>query len=282
MVHPAPTVAVFGLGEAGSHIAADLAAAGACVHGYDPGPVRTPQGVTRHVEPVAAVDGEVDLVLAVTAAADAEKALRQALDQIPEATLYADLSTSSPGKERELAAIAGTRGLQFADVALMSTVPGKGLRTPQLASGPGAGRYAALLGPLGAPVALVGDQAGEAVTRKLLRSILMKGLAALVIEAMRAGEAAGLGEWLWEHLAAEITSADEDVLGRLVQGTGPHALRRRHEMEAVAALLDDLGVDALMARATVEALRRVPDEGLPELPHKGDAATETDASEEAG
>lgn len=261
-------VTVFGLGEAGSLFAGDLAAAGAEVHGYDPAPVRTPPGVVRFDDPVPAVGG-ADVVLALTASADARTALTQALGDLPESVLYADLSTSSADRKRELAAIAAERGVAFCDVALMATVPGKGLRTPALASGAWADRYVALLAPVGAVVESIGGEAGDAATRKLLRSVMMKGLAALVIEAMRGAERAGLEEWLWGNLVQEITAADEALLARLVRGTGPHAVRRLHEMEACQAQLESLGVDPVMTRSTVESLRRVPVEGIPDLPTSG-------------
>jgi 3-hydroxyisobutyrate dehydrogenase-like beta-hydroxyacid dehydrogenase len=267
MTTPAARVAVFGLGEAGAEIAADLVAAGATVRGFDPAPVPTPAHVARCDDPREAVV-DADVVLAVTAAHDADTALRQALDAIPRTALYADLSTSSAVQERHLAGIADARGLRFADVALMSTVPGTGIQTPQLASGSGAERYAELLGPLGAAVTVVGVEAGDAAARKLLRSVLMKGLAALVIESLRAGQAAGLGDWVWEHLVTEIGAADEDLVRRLVDGTEPHAVRRRHEMEAAASFLAELGVDPVMTRATVETLSRVPSEGVPDLPRR--------------
>lgn len=260
-------VTVFGLGEAGAEIAADLVAAGASVRGYDPASTATPAGVARCDDPRAAVEG-ADLVLGVTAAADAETALRQALDEIPPTALYADLSTSSAGQERHLAAIADARGLLFVDVALMSTVPGTGIRTPQLASGPGAERYVELVAPVGATITVVGLEAGAAATRKLLRSVLVKGLAAITIEAMRAGEAAGLSDWLWDHLVTELEATDEQFLRRLVEGTPPHATRRRHEMEAAASLLEQLGVEPIMTRATAETLDRLPYAGVPALPRR--------------
>jgi 3-hydroxyisobutyrate dehydrogenase-like beta-hydroxyacid dehydrogenase len=119
---------------------------------------------------------------------------------------------------------------------------------------------------LGAPVDVIGERAGDATTRKLLRSVMMKGLAAVVIEALRAAHAAGLSDWLWADLVAEMKAADEQLLVRLVEGTGVHARRRVHEMEASAAMLDSLGVDPVMTRATVEALRRVVVGGVPEVP----------------
>jgi 3-hydroxyisobutyrate dehydrogenase-like beta-hydroxyacid dehydrogenase len=258
---------VFGLGEAGSLIAADLAAAGVAVQGYDPAPVPTPAGVTRHDAPAAAVEG-VDVVLALTAAADAPAALAQALDAIPHGAVYADLSTASAGLKQRLASTAAGAGLGFVDVALMSTVPGTGLLTPALASGPAASDFVAAMAPYGMPVDHAGDEAGLAATRKLLRSVVMKGLAALVIESMRAACAAGLGEETWHNLVAEVTAADEGLVRRVVTGTGPHATRRLREMESTAELLAELGVDPVMTRATVAHLALLADGSvtLPELP----------------
>ncbi len=258
-------IAVFGLGEAGSLIAADLAAAGIEVAGYDPAPVADPPRVVRVAEPADAVRG-VDAVIALTASADAEAALRQALQVIAPRTLYADFSTAAPSLKETLDVIARETGLRFVDVALMAPVPGKGIATPCGVSGAGAEAFAAAFVPLGMPVEVIGGRAGEAALRKLLRSVMMKGLAALLIEAMRAGNAAGVGDWLWRNMVDQIGVMDEALLARLVAGTRTHALRRLHEMEASGQLLEDLGVDPVMTRSTAESLRRMATEELPELP----------------
>jgi 3-hydroxyisobutyrate dehydrogenase-like beta-hydroxyacid dehydrogenase len=257
-------IAVFGLGEAGSSIGADLAAAGAEVHGYDPVDVLTPAGVHRHRSPRDAVR-EVDVVLALTAAADATIAIEQALDAIPPEAVYADFSTAGRALKQRLAAIASGRRLAFADVALMAVVAGRGLRTPALVSGDGANTVIELLAPLGMPLEHAGDEPGMAATRKLLRSVMIKGMTAVLIEAMRASEAAGLAAETWTNVVDQLEGADEGFLRRLVSGTGPHAARRRHEMEAAADLLAELGVEPLLTAATVESLRRV-ETGALELP----------------
>lgn len=260
-------LAVFGLGEAGSLFAADAVAAGAQVHGYDPAGVPTPDGVVRHQTPTAAVT-DVDVVLALTAAADAEGALIQALGAIPTSAVYADASTASAGLKQRLGARAADGGVAFVDVALMSPVPGSGIRTPALASGPGAARFVELMAPLGMRVVDDGPEPGRAAARKLLRSVVMKGFAALLIEAIEAAHAAGLADETWQNLVGQFTEADEALMRRLVEGTGPHTLRRLHEMEACAALLAELGVDPVMTRATVESLRRIDagESHLPDLP----------------
>ncbi len=259
------TVGFFGLGEAGSLISADLAAAGAAVTGYDPAPTGTPPRVRRVADPRAAVEG-ADLVMAVTAAGDAMGALTQALDAIPAGAVYADLATASAQRKRDLAEVAAGRSLLFADVALMAMVPGNGLFGRSLASGPGAERYVGTLAPIGVPVEWIGDEPGLAATRKLLRSVVMKGLPALIIESLRAAAVAGLTDETWENLIGQISSADETFMRTLLEGTATHSIRRTAEMEAATELLESLGVDPLMTRATAEIHRRMPGDGLPEIP----------------
>ncbi len=259
-------VAVFGLGEAGGLISADLVAAEVDVAAFDPADVQTPAGVRRCATPADAVVG-AEVLVALTHASDAPTVLEQAFQHLTPQVLYSDWSTASASLKAALANRAAAAAVAFADVALMAIVPGNGLRLPALCSGSGAERFEALFRPLGMDVeALPGAPAGEAATRKLLRSVMMKGLAATVIEAMRGAERAGCADWLWRNLADELAAANETVLARLVSGTGRHAVRRLHEMEAAAELLADLGVDPLLTAATVESLRRVPYEGVPATP----------------
>lgn len=263
----AERIAIFGLGEAGSLIAGGLAAAGANVAAYDPAPVPTPAGVTRHQEPAAAVSGAA-AVLAITTAADAQTAVAQAWDQLRRGTLYADLSTAPASLKADLNDTVTMRGLEFADVALMAPVPVDGLATPSLVAGGGAQRYADLINDLGGNVEVVSATAGDAATRKLLRSVFIKGMTGVLIEALRAADAAGQGDWLRRHLTSVVTEADEALLIRLVAGTATHSERRLEEMQHAATLLDQLGIEPIMTRSTVANLGTVEAMGVPEFDHR--------------
>ena len=235
--------AVLGLGEAGGRLAADLAAAGAGVRGYDPDPAR---GGTAS-SPEEAVAG-ADVVLSANAAGAAVAAAESAVPVLGEEAVYADLNTSAPAVKQELAAIAGER---FADVALLGPVPEKGLGTPALASGPAAEAFAAALRPLGMPVEVVSDRAGDAAEMKLLRSVFMKGLAASAIESLDAAERSGHAAWLRGELSGVI---GEPLLDRLLEGSRRHASRRTDEMDAARELLRDLGVEPRIASASAALL----------------------------
>ena len=92
--------------------------------------------------------------------------------------------------------------------------------------------------------------AGFAASKKLLRSVFYKGMAAAVVEALDAARAAGDEPWLREHIAAELAAADTATIERIIDGTRRHAVRRAAEMEAAADMLTELGVPPLMADAS--------------------------------
>ncbi|MBT0768281.1 NAD(P)-dependent oxidoreductase [Kineosporia sp. J2-2] len=257
-------VALLGLGEAGSAIATDLVAAGATVRGYDPR-VRSagPAGVRLLAGESSAVTG-AHLVLSANSAHDARDAAAAAAPGLGEQAVFADLNTTSARAKQEIAGVLPPG--RFADVALMSPVPGRGLRTPMLAAGDGAARYAQLLTPLGAQVTVLDGPAGDAATRKLLRSVFYKGMAAAAVEALTAAEKAGLRDWLERHLTQELEAADASTLGRLVAGSRQHALRRSHEMDAATALLRDLGVPARIAPASRDLLAGLAGHEPPDHP----------------
>lgn len=273
-------VCVFGLGEAGSIIAAELVAAGSTVTAYDPAQVPTPPGVQRVPHPALAVR-RAELILALTAAADAKLAIVQAADAIAQGTIYADFSTASPQVKADLASVALSRGFGFADVALVSMVPGNGLATKALSSGPAARDFAAVFNSLGGRVEVTDGVAGSAAQRKLLRSIAIKGFAAVAQEAFAAAEAMGDVPWLYDNLANEIASADGSWLQRLVAGTPRHATRRLAEMEAAQLMADQAGAPTTMTTGTIESLRAIaadPTTGV-QLPADHSIDTAGDASQ---
>jgi 3-hydroxyisobutyrate dehydrogenase-like beta-hydroxyacid dehydrogenase len=247
-LRPAPAVAVLGFGEAGGEIARDLAEAGARVRGFDP--VRpAPTGVEAAAGDADACRG-ASLVLSLTTAVEAEGALRAALAGMSAAAVYADANTAAAGAKQRLAGMAEAAGVPFADIAIMAPVPGRGLRVPMLASGPAARDAARILGGCGGAVEVVDGPAGTAATRKLLRSVFYKGMAAAVIEALAAARSAGCEGWLREHIADELAAADQATLARLEEGSHRHALRRSHEMAAASELLRELGVPSRVAHAS--------------------------------
>ena len=244
-------VAVLGLGEAGGRIASDLVAAGCVVRGFDP--ARRAEGIP-HAESAAKAVANAEVVLSINAAAVALEIATDVAGALGAGVLYADLNTSAPALKHKLAEIVP---VLFVDVALVGVVPASGLRTPALASGPGAERFAGLFRPLGMPVEVVGPRPGDAAGLKLLRSVFMKGIAAAAIESLQAAQAAGVEQ----HVRADIAAVlGEPLLDRLLVGSRAHAARRVDEMHAAAAYVEQLGVEPRVSAAAAAWLEQLRDE----------------------
>ena len=102
-------IGIYGLGEAGSLISADLVAEGINVIAYDPADVPTPTGVKRVRSPEEVVCN-AHLLLAITAGQDAIFTMQQAINAIPQQLVYADLSTNDVKTKKTLAQMAANKG----------------------------------------------------------------------------------------------------------------------------------------------------------------------------
>jgi len=247
-------VAMLGLGEAGGAFREGLRDAGARVIGYDPLPETEPD-----VDDPRAAVAMADIVVSVTTAAHAREAAESALSELGPTQVYADANTSAAGLKRELADLIAPTGAAFADVAIMAPVPGRGLAVPALASGPGARAFVDAIAPLGMGVRVSGTRPGDAAQRKLLRSVLWKGIAAAITEALAAARAAGQEPFMREQIAELFEEADVALAQRMETGSVQHALRRMHEMHDAEAMLDELGVEPRVARAAAGWLEELHD-----------------------
>jgi 3-hydroxyisobutyrate dehydrogenase-like beta-hydroxyacid dehydrogenase len=252
----AETVAVLGLGEAGSLLARDLVQAGAVVRGYDPDLHGDLSDIPVVPTLAEAVSGAA-VVLSVNWASAALGAAREAAPHMRSGAIFADCNTAGPALKAELASIFDAGPAAFVDVAMMAPVPGLGIRVPMFLAGDGAQRLAPILQRFGTPVEVVGPTAGDAAARKLTRSVFFKGMSAAVWEALEAARAAGVEDWLRADITRTLTDANAGTIDRIIDGTRKHARRRAHEMTDAAALLDQLGVPSTIATATAASLEHL-------------------------
>lgn len=246
-------IAVLGLGEAGTIYAEGFARSGATVAGFDPVVSSTPDGVVRAAGVDDAVRG-ADVVLSLVTAEHAVGVAREAQAYLGASAIYADLNAASPQRKSEVAAALGEAQDRCVDVAVIGSVPTFGARTALVISGAAAEEAAEVFRALGADVDAIGGRPGDASRRKILRTVFMKGLGAIITEAVDAGEAAGESAWVRRQIAAELAGG-ETALDRLDRGTRKHARRRAHESEAAADLVASLGVVPTLATATADRHR---------------------------
>lgn len=248
------TLAVLGMGEAGRAFAGGLSHTYRVV-GFDPAGVPSVAGVPTTRSAGEAVDG-ADFVLAFAPAADGAAVLRSAAPACRADAVYADFATAGPQAKRDLEAIAVDSSLAFVDAAIMAPVRRGFGAVPVLLCGAGATPLAAVLTDAGGSAEVVPGPIGSAAARKLLRSILTKGLTALLIESLRTAANEGLGDWFYGHAEDFLVTLTAKELEGFLDGTSVHSDRRIDEMTAAAAMAA-AGGSSHMATATVEVLRSV-------------------------
>jgi len=247
-------LAILGIGEAGGVLARDLIAAGMQVRGWDPEPPMIPDGLDFAASNPAAVSG-ADIVLSINWASVAVDVATEVAPVLQPGQLFADLNTAAPQLKRELAPIIEKTGALFVDAALMDPVPPKGLGTQVYASGSGAKLFAEKMSSLGMPVTYLDHEPGNAATHKLVRSIMYKGVAAVIMECLEAAEALSMTEYARAQMLKIIY--DEAMIDRFVSGSIKHAKRRVEEMEAVVEMLNSIGVSSFTSQASIKRLKEI-------------------------
>lgn len=248
-------IAILGLGEAGSRFANDLnQAAGVTVSGWDPDPrYRLEHGVRLAGSNAEAAAGAA-IVFSVNWPEVSEAVAAEVAPVLAPGAFYCEMNTSAPAMKESIAAIIerGGRG-KMIDVAIMAPVPPKGILTPMLAAGAAAPM---LIETASAwmNIEYLNDTVGTAAGRKLLRSIVYKGVAAVICEAMAAGEKLHLEPYIREQIRSIIGDDNDALIERFIEGSRTHARRRMHEMEAVTQMLQANGLSAIMSQAAVRHL----------------------------
>ena len=264
-------LAVIGFGEAGRILAGGLAASRLFdVSAYDilvqdPAArgamlaAASERRVTMADTHEAAIAGARIIVSAVTAASSTDVA-REAASALAPDQIFADLNSVSPGTKRVNAKLIESARGHYVDVAVMAPVPPYGLKVPILLGGIAARDLAARLAPAGMSLEVVADDVGTASAIKMCRSVMIKGIEALVVECMLGARRYGVEDRVLASLDETFPQMKWDERADyLVSRVVVHGRRRAAEMREVAATLREAGVEALMASATAQCQDRVAD-----------------------
>lgn len=184
----------------------------------------------------------LDAVVSAVPGAQSAAVARAVLPWLPSGSLYMDLCTGEPQDMELMEQLAGQQGVDFADIAIMGSVPTTGIRTALMASGQGAGRARVFWQAQGAAVRVLPGRAGDAMRVKLLRSLMTKGLEALAIENLMLAERMGLRDELHDVLQDLDHHGLRHFMELSVRTHLVHGVRRRHEVAQVIRLQQHEGM----------------------------------------
>jgi len=259
------TVTLIGFGEAGQSIAKGLVAeAGATVRAFDlrfagAGGAALREkadalGVAAFDELAPAVAG-AGIVLSLVVGSAALAVGRTAAAHLKPGQIFVDLNSVSPGTKHAVGAAVAPSGADFVEAAVMARVPPAGHKVPLLLAGAKAEALARRLGALGMVTEVAGDAPGQASLTKMLRSVVIKGTEALLIEALTAARRYGVEDRLLDSLKANFLDVDWRSVATYYLGrTAIHGARRVTEMTEAAETLKEIGIAPIMTEAATQRI----------------------------
>jgi len=204
-----------------------------------------------------------DAVFSVVTADQAHEAALAAAPGLMRGAFFFDCDSCAPQTKVATAEAIEAAGGRYVDVAVMAPVHPRLHRTPLLISGPHPEAAATALAALDMSARIYKGPVGAASSVKMIRSIMMKGLEALVCECVLAGTKAGVVD-------AVLDSLDDTYPGfgwrkrsaYMLERVMTHGVRRAAEMREVALTVDLLGLKGEMSRGSVEWEQKIGELGL--------------------
>ncbi len=209
-----------------------------------------------------------ELILGVTPGQASIESAQGFAPHVTAEHIFVDLASATPRVKQSAERVLRASGASIADASIMGTPHADGHCLPILASGPAAARFCALMSPWGLKIEQVEGELGAASGIKIMRSVIAKGLEALLVECLLGARRYGIDAAVLGSFAKFMDSRSfEEMANFLLVTDVIHAERRSEEARMSVDALEDAGVDAIMTRATAKRLEWVA--GLGTKAHLG-------------
>ena len=262
-------IALIGYGEVGRILAEDLRAAGEAVSAFDiklhslaGEPMREHallHGVVLADSHAEAVRG-AGLVISAVTASQAVAVASACAPALAKGAYFLDFNSASPGAKVHAAGIVDAAGGHYVEGAVMTSVPPYRIKVPLLLGGPHAVALLPLLTERGFAARVASDRLGVASATKMCRSVMIKGLEAMVIESFATARHYGVEDAVIASLQETFPGIDwEKQASYFFQRVIEHGRRRSEEVREVAETVRDAGLTPWSAAGTAERQAWVAD-----------------------
>ncbi|GCL61235.1 dehydrogenase [Rubrivivax pictus] len=276
MTHAATTepqrwqVGLVGYGEVGHILAEDLRAQGVAVAAWDlklaspasAAPLRAHAGAhgVQLATSAAALAAGVDLIVSAVTASQAVPVAADCAPAIQPGAFFLDFNSASPGAKQRAAALVDGAGGRYVEGAVMTSIPPYRIRVPLLLGGGLAATLAPLLNALGFDAKVASDRLGVASATKMCRSVMIKGLEAMVIESFTTARFYGVEDAVLASLHETFPGIDWEKQGAyFFQRVIEHGRRRSEEVREVAETVREAGLVPHSATGTAERQAHIAD-----------------------
>ena len=216
-------------------------------------------GVTAHPSARALCEAS-DLVISAVTASNTLAVAQEAAQVIRPGSIFLDVNSASPGTKQQCAALIDAKGAHYVEAGVMTSVPPYGIRVPMLLGGARAAELAVVLDGWGMDAKAISEKLGVASAIKMCRSIMIKGLEALVIESYATARAYGVEDHVLPTLQETFPSIDWQQQGAyFFSRVVLHGQRRAEEMRESANTVREAGFEAIMTASIADKQQWVAD-----------------------
>ena len=288
-------VGLVGYGEVGRILAEDLRKQGASVAAYDlkldlgQGDALRDHALVHGVrlaDSHAALARGADLVVSAVTASQAVPVAQACAPALGAGAWFLDFNSASPGAKQRAARLVDEAGGRYVEGAVMTSIPPYRIKVPLLLGGPHAAALQPHLTALGFDAKVASETLGVASATKMCRSVMIKGLEAMVIESFTAARHYGVEDAVIASLRETFPAIDwEKQAAYFFQRVIEHGRRRSEEVREVAETVREAGLVPWSAQGTAERQAFVADladegvfgsRGSPEFARSADWRVEAD------
>lgn len=253
-------ICLLGFGEVGQALAVDLGARGIkAIAVWDilfPVPDSPPRRAVVVQDIRAAISAQeavasADLVISAVTASQDVAAARSVAPDLKRGAYFLDVNSVSPAVKVETSQIVETAGGRYIEAAIMSPINPKRAASPMLFGGPHATEFLPIARQLGFSGASVfSDRIGSASAAKMCRSVIVKGMEALLGESLLAARRYGVEDAVLDSLGTLLAKDDWHAQARyMISRSLIHGRRRAEEMREVARTIVEAGFEPRMSSA---------------------------------
>jgi 3-hydroxyisobutyrate dehydrogenase-like beta-hydroxyacid dehydrogenase len=263
-------VGLVGYGEVGRILAEDLRKQDISVTAYDlklrsdqtGGALRDHTGAhgVKLVSSHADLAAQSDFIVSAVTASQAVPVAQACAPTVKSGAWFLDFNSASPGAKQRAADLIDGKGGRYVEGAVMTSIPPYRIKVPLLLGGAGANELAPLLVELGFDAKKASDRLGVASAVKMCRSVMIKGLEAMVIESFTTARAYGVEDAVLASLKETFPGIDWEKQGAyFFQRVIEHGRRRSEEVREVAETVREIGLTPWSAQGTAERQAFVAD-----------------------
>jgi 3-hydroxyisobutyrate dehydrogenase-like beta-hydroxyacid dehydrogenase len=207
-----------------------------------------------------------DLIVSAVTASQAVTVAKACAATVKPGAWYLDFNSASPGAKQRAAGAIDAAGGRYVEGAVMTSLPPYRIKVPLLLGGGHAAELAPRLVELGFVAKVTSDKLGVASAVKMCRSVMIKGLEAMVIESFTTARACGVEDAVLASLKETFPGIDWEKQGAyFFQRVIEHGRRRSEEVREVAETVREIGLTPWSAQGTAERqafIADLADEGL--------------------